>query len=407
MRVIAVIHATMLSPGMRGKPLVEIAETPYLTHIIAQVNAIKGVEKTIFLTSSDAADDRVADLADAHDVSVHRGHRMDLLSNLIGALEGESDDSIVLRFSGTNLIYDRDVSSRILCESQSAGVDYAGIEGLSHAAPEAIRVSALRQADSLSVSEHDRQHVTPYIRNSPEKFNLKILPGDYAGLRPELDAQLTIDGQADLDRMERIFDRFNVKKGEYPGLEAIYRVLDLQRTGLPIPSNLQTPESHYAFKVAGRMIGDGYPCFIVAEIGQNHNGQIGMARRLIDMAADCGCDAVKFQKRDVEWELTRDAYNRPYTTENSFGETYGLHREFLELTEQQHRELRDYALSRGLIYFCTACDPPSVEAMDRIGNPLFKIASRDITNIPLLERIRATGKPVVISTGMASMDEIG
>ncbi|MEL7336187.1 MAG: N-acetylneuraminate synthase family protein, partial [Planctomycetota bacterium] len=144
-----------------------------------------------------------------------------------------------------------------------------------------------------------------------------------------------------------------------------------------------------------------------AEIGQNHNGQIGMARRLIDMAADCGCDAVKFQKRDVEWELTRDAYNRPYTTENSFGETYGLHREFLELTEQQHRELRDYALSRGLIYFCTACDPPSVEAMDRIGNPLFKIASRDITNIPLLERIRATGKPVVISTGMASMDEIG
>ena len=131
-----------------------------------------------------------------------------------------------------------------------------------------------------------------------------------------------------------------------------------------------------------------------------------MAKRLIDMAADCGCDAVKFQKRDMKCELTAEAYDRPYDNPNSFGATYGEHREFLELSEEQHKELREYAIAKRIMYFCTACDCPSVEVMERVGNPIYKIASRDITNIPLLLAVAQTGKPVIVSTGMADMRDI-
>ena len=152
-------------------------------------------------------------------------------------------------------------------------------------------------------------------------------------------------------------------------------------------------------------IGDGLPAMVIAEIGQNHNGDMDLAKRLIEMAARAGADAVKFQKRDIRSDLNGEAYVRPYVNPNSFGATYGEHREFLELDAAQHEELRDYAVEHGLMYFCTACDAQSVEEMERLGNPVYKVASRDLTNVPLLQVLAETGKPVILSTGMAGLDE--
>lgn len=160
------------------------------------------------------------------------------------------------------------------------------------------------------------------------------------------------------------------------------------------------------FNFGDRPLGTGLPCLIAAEIGQNHDGSMKNAMSLIDMAIDAKCDAVKFQKRDINCELTVAAQNKPYRTRNSFGKTYGEHRRRLELSESQHSELRQYAEEKGITYFCTACDLPSVEMMLRIDNPVFKIASRDLTNIPLLEYIGGTGKPTILSTGMSDMHEI-
>lgn len=155
------------------------------------------------------------------------------------------------------------------------------------------------------------------------------------------------------------------------------------------------------------MVGKGQACFVVAEIGQNHNGDMDLARQLIDIAVSSGADAVKFQKRDISSDLTEEEYNRPYSTRNSFGETYGKHREALEFDEGQHAELKEYARSVGTTYFCTACDLPSVEIMENIGNPVYKVASRDLTNIPLIARIAETNKPIILSTGMSGLEEIG
>jgi sialic acid synthase SpsE len=155
-----------------------------------------------------------------------------------------------------------------------------------------------------------------------------------------------------------------------------------------------------------RAIGDGQPCFIIAEVGQNHNGEMGMARELIDNIAFHKADAVKLAKRHIPSELTKAMYDQPYHGPQSFGDTYGQHRERLELSKEQYRELKAYAESKGVIFFATACDQQSVDDLEDIGAPLYKVASRDLTNIPLLDYMARTGKPMIVSCGMDEMDDI-
>ena len=159
-------------------------------------------------------------------------------------------------------------------------------------------------------------------------------------------------------------------------------------------------------KISNRLIGQGEPAFIVAEIGQNHNGDMKIAKGLIDQSASDGVDAVKFCKRDIKSDLTKGKYNSPYLTVNSFGKTYGEHREFLELSKEQHLELKEYAESKGLFYFASVCDFKSADEMDEIGILMFKIASRDLTNKPLVEHVAKKQKPIFLSTGMSSIFEI-
>lgn len=158
--------------------------------------------------------------------------------------------------------------------------------------------------------------------------------------------------------------------------------------------------------IQDKVISEDSPAFIIAEIGQNHNGDISIAKQLIAMAKEAGVDAVKFVKRDIKSELTREQYNKSYDNPNSFGKTYGEHREFLELSIKQHKELKEYANFKGLIYFSSACDIKSVNDMKSINVPVYKIASRDMTNIPLIEYISKTGKPMILSTGMAILKDI-
>jgi sialic acid synthase SpsE len=133
---------------------------------------------------------------------------------------------------------------------------------------------------------------------------------------------------------------------------------------------------------------------------------MALARQLVDAVAS-HADAVKFCKRHVGSDLTREAYERPYAGPNSFGPTYGRHREALELSIEQYAELKAYAEQRGLLFFATACDRHSVDELEQIGVELYKVASRDLTNLPLLAHLARTGKPLILSCGMDSLVEIG
>jgi len=157
--------------------------------------------------------------------------------------------------------------------------------------------------------------------------------------------------------------------------------------------------------IGNRPVGEGYPCFIVAEAGVNHNGDPALAQKLIESAKECRADAVKFQKRTVEDILIKAALEKPYDSPTALAATYGEHRHKLELSKDVWRELKDFAKEKDIIFFASAWDKKSADFLDELGTPVFKIASADVTNLPLLEHIAAKKKPMIMSTGMSSMEE--
>jgi len=153
-------------------------------------------------------------------------------------------------------------------------------------------------------------------------------------------------------------------------------------------------------------VGEGQPCYIIAEAGVNHNGSIEIARRLIEVAAHARADAVKFQKRSVKDLLIAEELARPYAGPNSLGRTYGEHRERLELSDEQYRELAQYAKRLGITFLASVWDKRSADFVETLGVPAFKVASADLTNLPLLEHLAKKGKPMIVSTGMSTLEEI-
>jgi len=162
-----------------------------------------------------------------------------------------------------------------------------------------------------------------------------------------------------------------------------------------------------SFKFGKHIISEDGPCFIIAEIGHNHQGQLGIAKNMIKTAAECGANAVKFQKRDNKNLYTKAMYNKPYDNENSFGLTYGEHREFLEFNFDQYQELKKCAGENGAEFLCTPFDFNSVDFLEKLGIDAYKTASGDLTNLPLLEYIAKLGKPMFVSTGCSTLEEIG
>jgi N,N'-diacetyllegionaminate synthase len=160
-------------------------------------------------------------------------------------------------------------------------------------------------------------------------------------------------------------------------------------------------------KIADRLIGEGEPCFIVAEAGVNHNGKIRLAKQLIDAAKDAGADAVKFQSFKAENVVTRKAPKAKYQKETTDTKEsqYEMIKK-LELSAGNLEELALHAQNKGIIFLSTPFDKGSVDLLDGLGVPAFKIASGEITNFPLIRHIAKKGKPVILSTGMATLEEI-
>jgi len=157
-------------------------------------------------------------------------------------------------------------------------------------------------------------------------------------------------------------------------------------------------------KIKDRWIGNGYPTFIVAEIGINHNGDIDIVKKLIDMAVFAGCDAVKFQKRTIELVYTPEELARP--RENPFGPTNGDLKRGLEFSEEEYREIDKYCKQRKIMWFASPWDEGSVDFLEKFDVPCYKIGSPSLTDDHLLSHIKSKGKPIILSTGMSSIEQI-
>jgi N-acetylneuraminate synthase len=159
--------------------------------------------------------------------------------------------------------------------------------------------------------------------------------------------------------------------------------------------------------VGNRTIGQGAPVFVVAEAGVNHNGDMAVAEGLIDVAAEAGADAVKFQTFRTESLVSRAAPKAAYQRENT-GSREGQDSMLrpLELSPDQHVRLRDRCAKRGILFFSTPFDAASADFLEDLGVPLFKIPSGDITNLPFLSHVAAKRRPIILSTGMSTLAEV-
>ena len=161
------------------------------------------------------------------------------------------------------------------------------------------------------------------------------------------------------------------------------------------------------FVLAGRAIAPGRPAFVIAEAGVNHNGDPALARALIDAAADSAADAVKFQTFRTSALTSRTAPKAAYQIEaTGAGESQSEMLMRLELSTETLRALQAHAAARGIVFFSTPFDEASADTLAALGVPMFKIPSGEITNLPLLRHIAAKGKPIILSTGMSTLDEV-
>jgi N-acetylneuraminate synthase/sialic acid synthase len=158
--------------------------------------------------------------------------------------------------------------------------------------------------------------------------------------------------------------------------------------------------------IGNHLVNDDSECYVIAEIGHNHQGSLEKCRELFVAARNAGVQAVKLQKRDNRTLFTRAAYDKPYENQNSYGATYGEHREFLEFGLREYRELQAYARELGLDFFATAFDIPSADFLESLDVPAYKLASGDLRTIPLLKHVARFGRPMIISTGGATLDDV-
>lgn len=161
--------------------------------------------------------------------------------------------------------------------------------------------------------------------------------------------------------------------------------------------------------VAGRRIGQGAPCFVIAEIGVNHNGDVALAHELVDAAADAGVDAVKFQTwitaKVVAPSAPLAAYQAANLGDEAIDQQHML--ELLELRPPDFEELQRHALERGVLFLSTPDEEESSDFLESIDVPMFKIGSAEVTNHPFLRHVGRKRRPVILSTGMATLDEVG
>jgi N-acetylneuraminate synthase len=157
-------------------------------------------------------------------------------------------------------------------------------------------------------------------------------------------------------------------------------------------------------KIGTHMVGDGEPCFVVAEIGINHNGSLALAKELIEKSVAAGCNGVKFQKRTVEVVYSREELDKP--RESPFGATNRDLKEGLEFGPAEYKEIDEIAKRLNIVWFASCWDETSVDFIEQFNPPCYKIASACLTRDNLLRRHRQYGRPIILSTGMSTLDQI-
>ena len=159
-----------------------------------------------------------------------------------------------------------------------------------------------------------------------------------------------------------------------------------------------------SIQIGKHPVGPGHPCFVIAEIGINHNGEVNTALKLIDAAVEAGCQAVKFQKRTVDLVYTPEELAKP--RENPFGKTNGELKRGLEFGIDEYRAIDAYCRDKGILWFASCWDKTAIDFIEAFDPPCHKIASACLTHNDLLRHFHSTGRPLILSTGMSTLEQV-
>jgi len=442
------IQARLQSRRFPGKMLARLAGDTLLGHVVARVRQARATEHVLVVTCR-AGGEAIAAECDRLGVAclvVNDDHadQEDVLGRFVAALAAYPA-RLVARVCADNPLLWPEGLRRLFDLAERTGADYTGyrIEGQSAILrpngyfAEVARPEALRSAHAaMAPDDPRRNHVTQYLYQSPGHCLAWIdAPRWYRAERAA-----SVDTLEDLARVEAMIRRGAVPY-EPAGDCPIFSGAQRRKNGtVPLAPTKDAPGDCPDFRGAtrsengtvplgppsqalrmtgnrspdptitlpgGRRIGPGEPCFVVAEIGQNHQGDPYVAVRLMKAAHDAGVDAVKMCKRHLPSDMTDALYDMPYEGPNALGPTYGLHREKLEISLDDYRLLKSRRRYNewNEVFFATVCDVRSAEGIERaIDPPLYKIASRDLQNIPLVRHVARLGKPVILSTGLATSE---
>ncbi|MBE3142426.1 MAG: N-acetylneuraminate synthase [Planctomycetes bacterium] len=247
-----------------------------------------------------------------------------------------------------------------------------------------------------------------YFRLDNKRVMMPILPGSGAYQKPMIEPSYRPNGAIYIASLAQI------RKGGFWMPETRGFIMPAERSvDVDIAADLEIAKTFLSsrlvpyIEIAGRKVGPNQPCFIIAEAGVNHNGSVELAMRLVDAAASIGADAVKFQTFLADRLVTRNAPKAAYQKEPTGNDEsqYDMLRR-LELDEGAYRTLKEYSEDRGLVFLSTPFEEASADCLEALDIAAYKLPSGELTNLPFLTHVARKGRPILMSTGMATMDEV-
>ncbi|MBT3376675.1 MAG: N-acetylneuraminate synthase [Lentisphaerae bacterium] len=417
MKTAILVTARLKSSRLTRKILRPIQGRPLICHVLDRLKLVQSTQEIIICTSPIAQDDALAQIAEEENVQCFRGDPEDVLMRLRRAAEAFSVDLVVDCTGATPFIEPEYVDKLVEFHLQS-GDDFSRMAGLPLGASAAV-VSYAALAKTCDIKgERDTLQWHDYFTRADVFTWGELHVDDPAVSWPDL--RLAVDTAEDLEFATAVF-------GELYEPGAVFRLGDVvklcrsrpdlvainasvtQRTIVPVninPSKLRRMTGYV--KIADYLVGSGNPCFIIAEAGVNHNGDVALARKLVDAAVRAGADAVKFQTFKAERLVSATAPKARYqlkSTDESESQLEML--QALELSKEAHVELAAYCWERGIVFLSSPFDEESADLLEALDVPAFKIPSGEITNLPYLAHIARKGKPMIVSTGMSDLGEVG
>ena len=378
---------------------------PMLAHQIERVKQAKLVDRVVIATSDKKQDDEVEKIAKDCGVGYFRGDEKDVLDRFYHAAK-EAGASVVIRLTGDCPLSDPSVIDEVINYFLENKVDATGKplnypEGLD---TEVLSFTALERAWKEAKKPSEREHVTPYIINHPEIFSIKNIEKGklYNGAKNVSNYHWSVDQDEDFKLVSAIFEELYPKNKLFlmnDVLELIEKkpeLLDLNK-GFTGYEGYQKSLKEDEISLSPANGGTKRGVYVIFEVASTHENDWETAKRYVDQAADAGADALKFQL------FTADKLLAPLTKVAE--ETYKYFKK-AETPREWFPKLKKLCDERGIDLLCTPFDEDGASFLDSVGLPAVKIASGDLTNTQLLEHVARLGKPIILSTGMATMDEI-